>query len=216
MDRTTVRRVPQRGSHDRALLDSILDEGIVAHVGIVDHDAPVVIPTGYVRDGDRILLHGSTASRLMQALATGRPACLTVTLLDGIVLARSAFHHSMNYRSAVLFGSARRLPDADVPGVLATYVERLLPGRWDTIRLPNAKELAGTMVVEWPITEFSCKMRAGPPGDEPEDLAFPVWAGVIPIPVVAQSPQQDPAQEPYPMPAAVAAWAPTRRGPPHS
>ncbi|MES2155371.1 MAG: pyridoxamine 5'-phosphate oxidase family protein [bacterium] len=209
--RTQVRRIPKRGANDRATLDAILDEGIVCHVGFVEGASPVVIPTGYVRDGDRLLLHGSTASRLMQHLAAGKEVCITVTLLDAVVLARSAFHHSMNYRSAVLFGKARRLPDETKNDVLAVYVERLLPGRWDTIRLPNAKELSGTVVVEFPIDEFSCKSRTGPPGDEPEDMDFPVWAGIVPVPTVVQPATQDPQQKAMPTPPTVAAWRPNHR-----
>src|SRR5688500_7263253 len=129
-DRTKLRRMPERGSHDRAVLDAILDEGIVCHVGFVQDGAPVVIPTGYVRDGDRVLLHGSRASRMMKALAGGAPVCMTVTLLDGLVLAKSGFNHSMNYRSAVVFGRATPVPAAEKLDAMRTYVERLLPGRW--------------------------------------------------------------------------------------
>lgn len=211
--RTQVRRLPKRGSADRGVLNAILDEGIVCHVGIVEGASPAVIPTGFVRDGDRLLLHGSTASRLMQYLAAGKEACITVTLLDAIVLARSAFHHSMNYRSAVLFGRAERIEDAAKNDALFTYMERIMPGRWDAVRLPDAKELAGTLVVGFPIAEFSCKSRIGPPGDEPEDLAFPVWAGIVPMPTVVQPAEQDPAQALRPTPENVKAWRLDRRGP---
>lgn len=209
--RTTVRRVPQRGSSDRALLDSILDEGLVCHVGMVEGSSPVVIPTGYVRDGDRLLLHGSTASRLMQYLASGKEACITVTLLDGLVLARSAFHHSMNYRSAVVFGKGRRIPASEANEMLFTYMERIMPGRWDAVRQPNAKELAGTMVVEVPIIEFSCKVREGPPKDDTEDVALEHWSGVIPMATVTDLPQQDPTQAKAATPQMVLDWRPERR-----
>lgn len=210
-----MRRVPQRGSGDRAVLDAILDEGLVCHVGMLEGEgpaaSPVVIPTGYARDGDRLLLHGSTASRLMQHLAAGKPVCVTVTLLDALVLSRSAFHHSMNYRSAVLFGSARRIPPEATAAALATYMERVLPGRWDEVRPPNAKELAGTLVVEFPIGEFSCKVRSGPPGDEPDDMAHPAWSGIVPMPTVVQAPVQDPTQAARPPPRHVSGWRPGQR-----
>ncbi len=211
IERTQVKRLPNRGSSDRTVLDAILDEGIVCHVGMVEGTAPVVIPTGYVRDGDRLLLHGSTASRLMKYLAAGSDACITVTLLDALVLARSAFHHSMNYRSAVLFGRARRIPPAEVNKALFTYMEHIMPGRWAAVRQPNAKELAGTLVVEFPISEFSCKVRSGPPGDEPEDMAFPCWSGIVSMPIAVEAAQQDPTQAAMTAPANVAGWRPERR-----
>ena len=196
---------------DRAALDAVLDEGLVCHVGFVQEGQPYVVPTGYVRDGDRILLHGSRASRLMQHLASGAPVCITVTLLDGLVLARSAFHHSMNYRSAVLFGSASPVPPEETDRVLRTYMDRLVPGQWDVARRPNAKELAGTLAVWFPIQEWSVKSRAGPPGDEPEDLGFPSWSGVLPLRLAVDEPRQDPTQEAANPPAHVAAWRPDRR-----
>jgi hypothetical protein len=185
---TQVRRVPQRGVYDPAAIAAILDEGIVCHVGFVDEGLPVVIPTGYVRDGARMLLHGSRASRMMRHLASGAPVCVAVTLLDGIVLARSAFNHSMNYRSVVVQGAATPIPDAEAGAVLLAYMERLLPGRWDAVRQPNAKELAGTLVVELPLTAASAKVRTGPPMDDAEDLAFPAWAGVVPLRTVVDAP----------------------------
>jgi nitroimidazol reductase NimA-like FMN-containing flavoprotein (pyridoxamine 5'-phosphate oxidase superfamily) len=208
---TRVRRVPQRGVYDRAAIAAILDEGIVCHVGFVDEGLPVVIPTGYVRDGDRLLLHGSRASRMMRHLASGAPVCVTVTLLDGIVLARSAFHHSMNYRSVVVHGQAAAIPEAETNALLLRYMERLLPGRWDAVRQPSAKELAGTLAVELPLTAASAKVRTGPPLDEPEDVGFPVWAGVVPLRVAADAPRQDPTQAPAPAPVHVTAWRPDRR-----
>jgi uncharacterized protein len=209
--RTTLRRLPTRGSHDRRDLDAILDEGLVCHVGFVDGGLPVVVPTGFARDGDRLLLHGSRASRMMQALAGGADLCVTVTLLDGLVLARSAFHHSMNYRSAVLFGRARAIADSEAKWeALRRYVERLVPGRWDSLRAMNATEMAATAVVEFPIGEFSVKSRSGPPKDDAEDADFPVWAGVVPLRLEAAPPLQDPAQKAMPIPHHVSAWSPAR------
>jgi nitroimidazol reductase NimA-like FMN-containing flavoprotein (pyridoxamine 5'-phosphate oxidase superfamily) len=211
--RTTIRRIPKRTVTDRAQMEAILDEGIVAHVGFVHDGAPFVMPTGYVRDGERLLLHGSTASRLMQALAAGADACITVTLLDALVLARSAFHHSMNYRSVVVFGRATPIEgDEAKMAALATYMERLVPGRWDEARRPNRKELAATMVVELPLVEWSCKQRAGPPADEPEDMAWPAWSGIVSLALHAGKPEQDPTQSPKkPAPGHVAQWQPNRR-----
>ena len=210
--RTTLRRLPTRGSHDRRDLDAILDEGLVCHVGFVDGGLPVVVPTGFARDGDRILLHGSRASRMMQALASGADACVTVTLLDGLVLARSAVHHSMNYRSAVLFGRARAIAEPEAKWeALRRYVERVVPGRWDALRAMNATEMDATTIVEFPIGEFSVKARSGPPKDDAEDADFPVWAGVVPLRLEAGSPIQDPGQTAMPIPEHVAAWAFIRR-----
>jgi hypothetical protein len=209
--RTQVRRIPERGTQDRAVLDAILDEGIVCHVGLVESGVPFVIPTGYVRDGDRLLLHGSRASRLLKALASGSEVCITVTLLDGIVLARSAFHHSMNYRSAVLFGHARPLEGDAAWDALKAYMDRLVPGRWDEARQPNPKEMAGTLVVEFPIAEASAKVRAGPPKDEPEDMAFPAWSGIVPLRTTVGAPEQDPTQATRTPPPHVTAWRPERR-----
>ncbi|HET6399447.1 MAG TPA: pyridoxamine 5'-phosphate oxidase family protein [Candidatus Thermoplasmatota archaeon] len=206
-DPTKLRRMPERGHHDRATIDAILDEGLVCHVGIID-DGPVVIPTGYVRDGDRLLLHGSRASRLMRHLAAGQPACITVTLLDALVLARSGFNHSMDYRSVVLFGAAR--PLADKEAVLRTYLERLLPGRWDTLRPVTAQEVAATEVVEFPIDKASAKVRAYGVKDEPEDLEFPVWAGTIPLTLATGAPRAA-AGVALEAPSALAAWRPSQR-----
>jgi nitroimidazol reductase NimA-like FMN-containing flavoprotein (pyridoxamine 5'-phosphate oxidase superfamily) len=210
---TQVRRVPQRGVYDRAAIDAILDEGIVCHVGFVDEGLPYVIPTGYVRDGNRLLLHGSRASRMMRHLASGAPVCVTVTLLDGLVLARSAFHHSMNYRSVVVHGSAQPIPSEATNALLFRYMERLLPGRWDDVRQPNTKELAGTLAVELPLDAASAKVRTGPPLDEPEDVAFPAWAGVVPLHLAAGTAEQDPQQAKAPAPANVTGWRPERRTP---
>lgn len=180
--RSRVRRLPQRGSHDRTVIDAILDEGIVAHVGFVHEGSPFVIPMGYARDGDRLLLHGSSASRLMRLLAAGTEAAVTVTLLDALVLARSYFHHSMNYRSVVVLGRT-----AEVAGegakrrALDVLLSRLVPGRHGDARPTNEIELRATLVASIPIREATAKLRTGPPADDDEDLALPHWAGLVPV-----------------------------------
>lgn len=184
-DRTRVRRIPDRSVHDREALHRVLDAGLVAHVAVVDDGQPVVIPVAYARRGDTVVFHGSTGSRLMRRLDEGQPTCLTVTLLDGLVLARSAFESSMNYRSVVVLGTARRLRDDDELDALRIISDHLLPGRWDDIRPPSAKERAATMVLELALDECSVKIRTGGPEDLPEDLADPalaaVWAGWVPV-----------------------------------
>lgn len=197
-DRTRIRRLPEKGVDDVAVLHVILDAARVAHVGFVDESgAPVVIPTGTARDGDRLLLHGSTGSRLFRRLASGAEICATVTLLDGMVLARSAFESSMHYRSAMVFGRGAEVDDK--VAALRAMSEAWLPGRWDTLRPPTPKELAATVVLALPLDEWSVKVSAGPPDDAPEDLDAPVWAGVLPIvttygdPVPAPDLRGDPA-----------------------
>ena len=180
--RTTVRRLPARGNYDTAVLKAVLDEGLVCHVGFVGDGHPFVIPTSYGRVGDVLYVHGSPASRMLRTLKDGVPVCVTVTLLDGLVLARSAFHHSMNYRSAVLLGTAVEVTDAAERDVaLKAIVDHIVPGRWDSIRWPNEKELRGTLVLRLPIDEASAKIRTGPPVDDEEDYAMDVWAGVLPL-----------------------------------
>ncbi len=179
--RTRVRRLPARGAYDRSAIDPILDEGLVAHVGFVHDGAPFVIPMGYARDGDRILLHGSSASRLMRLLASGVEAAVAVTLLDGLVLARSAFHHSMNYRSVVVLGRTSEVRDEEAKRrALDRLVDRLVPGRAADSRPASEIELRATLVVEMPIHEASAKARSGPPVDDDEDLELPHWAGLLP------------------------------------
>lgn len=187
-DRTRVRRLPEKQSHDKADLYAILDAAVVAHVAVVDDGLPAVIPMAYARDGERLLLHGSTGSRLMRSLAAGAPACATVTLLDGLVLARSAFNSSMNYRSAMVFGVAQQVPDNERVEDLRLLTEHLLPGRWDELRAPLSKELAATMILSLPLDEWSVKISAGPPDDPAEDLDQPVWAGVVPLRSVTGEP----------------------------
>ncbi len=187
--RTQVKRLPTRGHFDRGVVNAILDEGIVCHVGFVHEGSPVVIPTGYGRRGDTLLLHGSAASRMFRTLASGAEICVTVTLVDGLVLAKSAFHHSMNYRSVVIFAKARSLDGPEEKrDALRVFTEHVLPGRWATTRPPNGQELKATLVVALPIEEASAKIRTGPPMDDEEDLSWPVWAGVLPLRVRADDP----------------------------
>lgn len=187
--RATVRRHPERATHERAAANAILDEGLVAHVGIVADGAPVVIPMAYGRDGDRLLLHGSVASRLMRDLSGGIPVCVTVTLLDGLVLARSAFHHSMNYRSVVVHGTARRIVDpVEAAAALGRFVEHLVPGRGAEVRASAPIEVRQTTVLEVPIEEATVKARRGGPIDDEADLDLPVWAGVLPLGLAAGAP----------------------------
>jgi nitroimidazol reductase NimA-like FMN-containing flavoprotein (pyridoxamine 5'-phosphate oxidase superfamily) len=180
--RTRVRRRAGRGDYRRTTIDAILDEGMVAHVGVVSDGQPFVIPVLYARDGDRLYLHGSPLSRLLSTLAQGVPMCLTVTLLDGLVLARSAFHHSMNYRSVVILGEGRAMADpARKDQALRAIVEHIVPGRSDDARGPNRKELKATEVIELTIDEASAKIRTGPPVDAGGDMSLPVWAGELPL-----------------------------------
>lgn len=189
---TRIRRVPERGHYDRATIDQILDASLVAHVGFVDGSVPHVIPMGMARRGDELLLHGSTASRLMRTLAAGADVCVTVTHLDGVVVARSAFHSSMNYRSAVVYGQARALTDPDEKlDALRTLTDHLIPGRWAEVRPPTEQELKATLVVSVPLNRGAAKIRTGPPADDPADMDSPVWAGVIPLTTVAGELQPD-------------------------
>lgn len=196
-DRTRVRRLADRGCYDPAVIRAILDEGLVCHVAFVEGAQPCVIPMGYARDGDRLLLHGSRSSRLMQRLAAGVPVCVTVTLLDGLVFARAALHHSMNYRSAVIFGIPRPIEDrAGKEAALRAVVEHVYPGTWDYARPPDEAELDGTAVVELPIGEASAKTRTGPPKGDDEDIPRGTWSGEIPLRLEAAAPIPRPAQAP--------------------
>jgi uncharacterized protein len=180
--RTRVVREPQRAVYDRDAVNQILDEAFLCHVGFVVDGQPFVIPTSYGRNGDVIYIHGSAASRMLRNLDQGVPVCITVTLLDGLVLARSVFNHSMNYRSVVILGMATIVDDpAEKIAALRALSEHILPHRWDDSRQPNEKELKATSVLRLPITEFSAKVRVGPPMDDDEDYTFPTWAGVIPL-----------------------------------
>jgi nitroimidazol reductase NimA-like FMN-containing flavoprotein (pyridoxamine 5'-phosphate oxidase superfamily) len=196
-DRSTVKRLPGRGVYDRAVIHQILDQGLVCHLGFVVEGQPFVIPTTYVRMGDTIYVHGSPASRMLQALEGGVAACVTVTLVDGLVLARSAFHHSINYRSVVVFGTASLVEDPQQKvKVLQALVDHLISGRWQDIRHPNLQELKRTLVLAIPIEEASAKVRKGPPIDDEEDYGLDVWAGVVPLRLVASDPVPDPRLAP--------------------
>ena len=191
--RTTLRRLPQRGSFERETVHGILDEGLVCHVGFNVDGQPFVIPTAYGRAGDLLYLHGARASRMQKALAAGRDVCVTVTLVDGLVLARSAFHHSINYRSVVVFGRARVVEDDEEKhAALEAFTEHVMPGRWAEVRWPNAQELAATTVLAIQLSEASAKVRTGPPIDDEEDYQLPVWAGVLPLGVEPGAPEADP------------------------
>src|SRR5271165_2792670 len=180
--RTRVVREPQRAVYDRDAINQILDEAFLCHVGFVADGQPYVIPTSYGRDGDVLYIHGSAASRMLRNLDQGVPVCVTVTLVDGLVLARSVFNHSMNYRSVVILGKAALVEDPEEKlAALRTLSEHILPGRWDEARQPNERELKATSVLRVPIEEFSAKVRTGPPVDDAEDYSFPTWAGVIPL-----------------------------------
>jgi nitroimidazol reductase NimA-like FMN-containing flavoprotein (pyridoxamine 5'-phosphate oxidase superfamily) len=191
--RTILKRLPQRGSYERELMKQILDEGFVCHVGFVIDGQSFVIPTGYARADDRLLIHGSQASRMLRTLEKGIDVCVTVTLIDGLVLARSAFHHSMNYRSVVIFGRATLIDEREEKlAALLALSEHMIPGRWADVREPNERELQQTTVLSLPLTEASAKVRVGPPLDDEEDYELPVWAGVIPLRMQAGKPIDDP------------------------
>ena len=196
-DRTKVRRKPERGSYDRQLIYSILDEAFVCHIAFIADGMPVVVPTNYVRVGDKLFLHGSTASRLMKTLASGAPFCLSVTLLDGIVCAPSATGHSVNYRSVVVMGKAEPVEgEAAKLAAMRDFVEYVIRGRWATVRPPTEQELKGTMVVSVPLVEASAKVRAGFAVDDDEDYAASAWTGVIPMKWSSQAPVSDPRGNP--------------------
>lgn len=192
-DRNKVRRGPHRADYDRDTVYAIIDEALYCHAGFVQDGQPYVIPTNHGRDGDRILLHGSVASRMIRFVESGAPLCIAFTLLDGLVLARSVFSHSVNYRSAVVFGTGELVGDpAEKLAALEIITEHILPGRWADARPPSDKELAATAVVSVAIESASAKVRTGPPGDNEEDYALPVWAGVLPMRREFLSPQPDP------------------------
>ena len=191
--RTTLKRLPQRGSYERELINQILDEGFICHVGFVADGQPFVIPTGYARFDDKLFIHGSQASRMLRTLEKGIDLCVTVTLIDGLVLARSAFHHSMNYRSVVVFGRAKVVDDREEKlAALLVLSEHMIPGRWADVRGPSESELQQTTVLSLPLAEASAKVRTGPPLDEEEDYDLPAWAGVIPLRLTAGAPVDDP------------------------
>jgi hypothetical protein len=191
--RTELSRLPNRGSRDPEIIHAILDAAFLAHVGFQVNGQPFVIPTLYGREEDKLYLHGSSASRMLGELGTGAHACVAVTLVDGLVLARSAFHHSMNYRSVVAFGIARNIEEpAQKMRALRIISEHLIAGRWNDVRSPSDKELRATAVLEFSIEEASAKIRQGPPLDDEDDLSLPVWAGVLPLSLEAKTPVPDP------------------------
>ena len=195
--RTRVVREPERGVYDREAAYRILDEGFICHVGFLVDGQPFVIPTSYGRKDSNLYIHGSAASRMLRQMKEGVAVCVTVTLLDGLVLARSVFNHSMNYRSVVILGKARLVDDAEEKlTALRVLSEHIVPGRWDDARQPNERELKATSVLRVPIEEFSAKVRTGPPIDDAEDLAFPTWAGVLPLEMKAGEGIRDPKLEP--------------------
>jgi len=196
-ERTKVRRKPDRGSYDRELIYSILDEAFVCHIAFIVDGQPFVVPTNYVRVGDKLFLHGSTASRLMKTLASGGPFCLSVTLLDGIVCAPSATGHSVNYRSVVVMGKAEPVEgEAAKLAAMRDFVEYVIRGRWATVRPPSEQELKGTMVVSVPLVEASAKVRTGFAVNDDEDYATPAWTGVIPMKWSSRAPVPDPRGNP--------------------
>jgi len=191
--RTTLKRLPERGVYDRELINQILDEGFICHVGFAVDGQPFVIPTGYARAGDKLFIHGSQASRMLRTLGEGIEVCVTVTLIDGLVLARSAFHHSMNYRSVVVFGRATVVDDKEEKlAALLALSEHMIPGRWADVREPDERELQLTIVLSLPLTEASAKVRTGPPLDDEQDYDLPIWAGLIPLRLAADAPVADP------------------------
>lgn len=191
-ERTTVKRMPERASYDQETVHSILDESYICHVGIVIDGQPIVIPTLHARIGDQLLLHGSPASRMLRTAKT-QDICVTTTLVDGWVLARSALHHSMNYRSVTIMGRPEVVPNEEKMAVLDLLVERLVPGRIAYLRPMTEKEAKATTVLRLPINEASAKIRTGPPGDDEEDYGLPIWAGVVPVTTTYGEPQTDPA-----------------------
>jgi nitroimidazol reductase NimA-like FMN-containing flavoprotein (pyridoxamine 5'-phosphate oxidase superfamily) len=190
--RTEVRRLPKRAVYETARIHAILDEGVICHVGFVVDGQPYVMPTGYARVGNELYIHGSPASRMLRTLGDGIDCCVTVTLLDGFVLARSAFHHSMNYRSVVVLGRARVVTDpAEKTTALRSFTNHIVPDRWEEVRPASDHELKATTVLALPLTEASAKMRTGPPLDDEEDYSLHVWAGVVPLALRPLNPVPD-------------------------
>jgi len=208
-DRTRVRREPRRGAYDRATIDAILDEALVCHLGFAQSGQPFVIPTLFARIGDEVFVHGSSASRMLRTLDGGVDACVTATLVDGIVLARSIFNHSINYRSVVVLGRTSAVDDPEEKRrALEAFTNRLLPGRWADARPPTDTELKATSILRMPLDEASAKLRTGPPKDDEADYALSVWAGVIPVHLAAGPPEPDPRLHAGLTPPV---WAPTRK-----
>src|SRR6476659_10117394 len=210
-DRSRVKRIPERVHYDRETIYHILDEALICHVGFVVKGQPFVIPINFARVDDTIILHGAKASRLLKHIEAGYPVCVETTIIDGLVLARSVFHHSINYRSVVLFGRGRLIQDEQEKlAAWKAVTEHLIPGRWQEARLPNRKELNATSVVSIEISEASAKVRVGPPVDEQEDYALPVWAGILPLQEMPLHPTRDELQsEEIPVPAYIAGYSRT-------
>jgi nitroimidazol reductase NimA-like FMN-containing flavoprotein (pyridoxamine 5'-phosphate oxidase superfamily) len=206
--------LPERGRYDRAAIHAVLDEAFVCHVGFVDAGQPFVIPTGFARLDERLLIHGSAKSRMLVTLAAGAPACVTVTILDGLVLARSAFHHSMNYRSVVVLGRAAEITEPEAKRrALDAIVEHIVPGRAAHVRAASENELRATRVLAFTLDEASAKVRSGPPKDDEPDYALPVWAGELPLRLAVQEPRADPQlRAGVALPDHVAAWQRTGSG----
>jgi uncharacterized protein len=208
-DRNRIKRLPTRGHYDRETIHRILDEALICHVGFVERKQPYVIPINFARVDDCIVLHGAKASRLLKHVEAGHPICVEVTIVDGLVLARSVFHHSLNYRSVVVFGEGRLIEDEQEKlAALQAVTEHLIPGRWQEARLPNRKELNATSVVSINIDEASAKVRVGPPVDEDEDYALPVWAGILPLQEMPLTPIRDELQsQNIPLPKYIARYS---------
>jgi nitroimidazol reductase NimA-like FMN-containing flavoprotein (pyridoxamine 5'-phosphate oxidase superfamily) len=208
-DRNRIKRLPKRGHYDRETIHHILDEALICHVGFLERKQPYVIPINFARMDDRIILHGAKASRLLKHIEAGHPICVEVTIVDGLVLARSVFHHSLNYRSVVVFGEGRLIEDEEEKlAALQAVTEHLIPGRWQEARLPNRKELNATSVVSINIDEASAKVRVGPPVDEDDDYVLPVWAGILPLQEIPLTPIRDELQsENIPLPKYVAQYS---------
>ena len=205
-DRTRLRRLKERGSFDRALAESILDEALVAHVGTTTDRGPIVLPMAHARVDDRLYVHGAPGNAILRAIAAGAEACITVTLLDGLVLARSAFESSMHYRGAMALGTCAVLEGQDKDDALRIISDHLLPGRWADIREPSRKELAATLMLALPLDEASVKISDGDPDDDPQDLDRPVWAGIVPIREVFGEPRPDERGAAHPVPGYVKGW----------
>ncbi|MET0401529.1 MAG: pyridoxamine 5'-phosphate oxidase family protein, partial [Cystobacter sp.] len=197
-DRARVRRVPDRGRYDRATLDAIIDAAHLCHLAFADERGVHCIPMACWREADHLYVHGSNASQLIKQAASGAQVCVTITHLDGLVLARSAFHHSMNYRSAVIHGVCERVAEEDKAAALEVFLEKIAPGRSREARPPNAKELGATTVLRLPLVEFACKVREGGPKDDAEDMALPVWAGVLPLELAPRAPIAEGGTHPTP------------------
>ena len=201
-----VRRLPERGRYDRETIDAILDEALFCHIGFVSNGQPFVIPTLHARVGDVLYVHGSQASRMLRELREGTEVCVTATILDGLVLARSVFNHSMNYRSVVVLGVAEQVEDAEKIEALRAVAEHVMPGRWDDVRRPNAKELRATGVLRLPLDRASAKVRTGPPKDDEEDMDLPIWAGVLPVRLGPSEPAADTRTGSPTVPGYVTGW----------